>query len=232
MQATRSRAILPSGTRGLAQDGRIRAVNAPSVVVIIPVKPPAIGKSRLAMSDDRRSALATAFALDTIDAAVAAQHVAGVLVVTDDHRFAIRAQSRGCVVVPDGVSDDLNASLVQAAHEARRRWPNTRIAVLCADVPALVPAELDEALAGMDAGEAAFVRDADGSGTTLYAAPDLEMFRPSFGAGSAQAHLHSGAVEVVGDLPRLRRDVDDRSDLAGAMALGVGAHTSEALLDL
>lgn len=206
-------------------------MNAASVV-IIPVKPPAVGKSRLAMSDDRRSALATSFALDTIDAAVAADQVIGVLVVTDDHRFALRAQSRGCDVIPDGVSGDLNASLVQAAHEAQRRWPGTRIAVLCADVPALTPAELDEALLGMSPGSTAFVRDADGSGTTLYAAPDVAAFEPAFGRGSAQAHLDSGAAEVLGALPRLRRDVDDRSDLAAAMALGVGSHTSEALLDL
>ena len=56
------------------------------------------------------------------------------------------------------------------------------------------------------------------------------MFEPRFGAGSRAAHLEAGAVEIVGDLPTLRRDVDDAQALTEAVALGLGAHTRLAML--
>ena len=46
-------------------------------VALVPVKPPALGKSRLVgLTDDVRRALAAAFALDTVAACVAAESVA------------------------------------------------------------------------------------------------------------------------------------------------------------
>lgn len=199
--------------------------------LLLPVKPPAFGKSRLApMPLDRREALATAFALDAIAVARATPSVGQVLVVTDDFRFAARAREAGCAVVPDGVTGDLNGTLVQAAHEASRRRPECRLAALCADVPALKVADLSSALATVGGDGSAFVRDAAGTGTSLYAASSLERFTPCFGPDSARRHLESGAVELLGDLPSLRQDVDSPEDLSAAMGLGVGPHTAQALL--
>ena len=195
-------------------------------VVLVPVKPPARGKSRLAgLPDDLRAALATAFARDTIAAAQAADAVAEVMVVTDDHVFAAELRETGCVVLPDGVTGSLNGSLVQAAAEAHRRWPTYAVAALCADLPSLVPDELSQALGAVGAG-AAFVADHAGTGTTLYAVPPGEPFEPRFGTGSAQAHRESGATELRGELVSLRLDVDDAGDLGRAMLAGVGVHTS------
>ena len=57
--------------------------------VVVPVKPPAVAKSRLGgLGDDVRRALASAFAADTVEAALASERVACVLVVTDDHVLA------------------------------------------------------------------------------------------------------------------------------------------------
>lgn len=202
---------------------------APSTAVVIPVKPPALAKSRLgAFPDAQRRDLAAAFALDTVAAAQATPGVAGVLVVTDDHVFAAEIARSGCSVIPDGVSGDLNGTLRQAAAEAVRRWPGVLVAALCADVPALRPADLADALAeaaGTDG--AAFVRDAAGTGTTLYTAP-YEAFAPCFGTDSAVAHLEAGAQEISGTLATLRQDVDDVGDLSRALVLGVGEHTSRA----
>lgn len=200
-----------------------------SVVVIVPVKPPAIGKSRLVLADERRVALATAFALDTVTAARATPGVVSVLVVTDDFRFAAVAREAGCAVIPDGVSGDLNASLIQAAREAARRWPGHRLAALCADVPALRPDDLRTALTEAEGATTAFVRDVAGTGTTLYAAAEVDAFRPRFGPGSARAHVDDGAIEVGATSPSLRQDVDDTDDLTAALALGVGTHTARAV---
>ncbi len=213
------------------QDARLLRVSMSRVVVIIPVKPPAVGKSRLDLAAPRRIALATAFARDTLEAALRAETVEQVLVVTDDFRFAALAQESGCAVIPDGVTGDLNASLVQAAHEAARRWPGLRIAALCADVPALQAEDLDTALTEANDHRSSFVRDAHGTGTSLYVAAEVELFAPRFGVGSAAAHRDGGASELGGDLLTLRQDVDDAGDLGRALALGVGAHTAQALVE-
>jgi 2-phospho-L-lactate guanylyltransferase len=196
-------------------------------VVLLPVKPPARGKSRLDVDPARRRALAAAFALDTARACLAATRVTAVLAVTDDAHFAGDLRAVGCDSIPDGVTGDLNESLRQAAAEAARRWPHDVPVAVCADLPALLPADLDAAL---DAAEgAAFVADHDGVGTTAYTAP-YDAFDPHFGRRSRQAHLDAGAREITVPVASLRLDVDDRAALALAADLGVGAHTRLALL--
>ncbi len=200
-------------------------------VLVVPVKPPAFGKSRLDFPQAQRRELAEAFALDTVQAAAATPGVAAVLVVTDDFRLAGAMRDLGAEVMPDGASDDLNATLVQGAAEAVRRWPHAAPVALCADLPGLRPAELAEVLHDvleqLEAGRAAFVRDRAGIGTTLYAAP-ADRFDPQFGSGSASRHSASGAVEVGSAAASVRTDVDDVADLGAALVGGVGPHTSRA----
>ena len=203
----------------------------PTYAVVVPVKPPARGKSRLVgIPDGAREELAAAFALDTVTACLAAEHVGAVLVATDDARFSAALAATGAPCIPDGDSSDLNATLRQTAAEAHRRWPSMRPVALCADLPALDPADLDAALASpvLAGGVAGFVADAAGIGTTLYSA-SWEAFDPRYGEGSRLAHLDAGAVEVTGPLTSLRRDVDDLPDLQAAAALGVGGHTRRVL---
>jgi 2-phospho-L-lactate guanylyltransferase len=201
-----------------------------SYVVLLPVKPPARGKSRLEVDPERRRRLAAAFALDTARACLAATRVVAVLAVTDDARFADELRAVGTETIPDGVSGDLNESLRLAAAEAGRRWPGTVPVAVCADLPALRASDLDAALASLDdISAAAFVTDQDGVGTTLYAAP-YEEFAPRFGYRSRSAHLDTGAYEITGELLSLRRDVDDARALADASSLGLGAHTRLAML--
>lgn len=199
-----------------------------SFVVIVPVKPPARGKTRLhALPPELRRNLAAAFARDTVSAARRTPGVVAVLAVTDDFRFAADLRADGCEVIPDGVSLDLNATLQQAAAEAGRRWPDALPVALCADLPCLTTGDLATALAEVDGqgGGGAFVRDAAGSGTTLYAAP-LATFAPAFGLDSAALHATHGAREITAPAPTLRLDVDEPDDLDLALALGVGAHTA------
>lgn len=198
----------------------------PGVVVLVPVKPPSVGKSRLAgLPEPQRQEYAAAFALDTVAAALATPGVLGVLAVTDDAGFAARLATLGCAAVPDGVADDLNATLEQAAAEAVRRWPGAAVAALCADLPSLRPDDLGAALAAWAGGGPAFVADAAGTGTTLLVA-HVDAFRPRFGAGSRAAHEAAGAAAIVGDLASLRQDVDEVGDLGRALVLGVGPATA------
>lgn len=193
--------------------------------MILPVKPPAIGKSRLiGLSDDLRRRLAGAFALDTARAALLTSGVTAVLAVTDDFRFAAQLRELGCEVIPDGTTTDLNVLLVQSAAEAVRRWSEAQPVVVCADLPSLRPDELAEVLDALPRDSAGFVRDSTGTGTTVYGAP-LEIFDPRFGPASARAHVEAGAAEVVVRAPTVRHDVDDVAALEAARELGLGPHT-------
>lgn len=204
------------------------ATPQPGYGVLVPVKPPAFAKSRLSRLGDRvRRDLAAAFAGDTVAAALRCPLVGYVLAVTDDHVTAGHLRAVGAEVLPDGVADDLNGSLVQAAVELHRRRPELRIAALCADLPALDPAELGTVLAEAPADRPSFVADAAGEGTTVLLAPDVDLFVPRFGPGSRQAHRSSGAFEIARtDVPTVRQDVDDPADLAAALDLGVGPRTA------
>lgn len=201
-------------------------------VVVVPVKSPDVGKSRLSGLEgvDRRL-LATAFATDTVSACLKADGVVGVLAVTEDAVLAATLAELGAETCGDGPEPGLNPALRHGAWVASQRWPDAVPVALLADLPALVPEDLGAALAQVatrPAGAASYVVDADGTGTTLYAAP-YDVFDPRFGAGSAAAHAAAGAVAVQGDLPTLRRDVDDADGLRDAISLGVGTATRELL---
>ena len=196
--------------------------------LLVPVKPPSVGKSRLVgPTADLRRSLAAAFALDTVGIALRTPGVDAVLAVTDDAGFASELAAVGAEVIPDGVTGDLNETLRQGAAEAERRWPGRIVVALCADLPALRVEDLQAALAEV-AAEAeqgpVFVPDTDGVGTTMYAAP-AGQFDPQLGPGSRATHLAHGAQELDGDWPSLRRDVDDLESLAAARELGLGRYT-------
>lgn len=198
-----------------------------SFVILVPVKSPGVGKSRLTvLGDDLRRRLALAFARDTIEVACRTPRVLGVVISTGDAEVAASARVAGCQVVPD--PGELNGALRRAARHAAARWPDAVPVALCGDLPCLTAADLSTALTAIPPDRAAFVADAHGTGTTMYAAP-YTSFDPAFGSGSAAAHRAAGGHEVREDLSTLRLDVDDPADLSRARELGVGAHTGAAL---
>ena len=196
--------------------------------VVIPVKQAAVAKSRLRpLGDEARRALVAAFAVDTVQAALECRLVQRVLVVTDDVSLARHLGELGADAVPDGESDSLNATLRQGAAELVRRTPDLRPVALCADLPALEPEQLATALVAAGTSPSAFVPDAAGVGTTMYAASSLDGFRPRFGRASRAAHLAAGSSELdVAGITTLRCDVDTPSDLRAAADLGLGTRTS------
>jgi len=196
--------------------------------VVVPVKRLPVAKTRL--SDPRRApadhaALALALALDTVRAAVACPAVGRVVVVTDDADASAAVRDLGATVVTDEPDAGLNPAIVHGATSAATLAPADGVAVLSADLPALRPTELAAALRAAAAHDRAFVPDAGGTGTTLLAAAPGRPLDPRYGAGSRAAHRSSGAAELTGDWPSLRRDVDTPADLAAAATLGLGPAT-------
>ena len=197
--------------------------------VVIPVKLLARAKSRLTgLAGEYRSALVLAMAADTVAAAVRADGVGAVLVVTDDPAVGAVAASLGALVLPDEPAAGLNGAVSHGALHAGDMWPERGRAALAADLPAVRPEELTAALTAAARFSTAFLPDADGTGTVLYAAAPGSEFRPRFGPGSRDRHLASGAAELGPDaleLTGLRTDVDTIEDLRRAVALGVGPRT-------
>lgn len=196
--------------------------------LVVPVKGLDAAKSRLRGAADggvgdpaRHAELALALALDTLDAVLAARRVASVVVVTSDETVRRELAGTGVRIVRDEPGSGLNAALTHGAARLPRDLPR---GALQADLPALRPEELDEALARTTT--RAFCTDARGDGTTLLLAPAGTPLDPRFGPGSAAAHRASGAVALAGELPGLRRDVDTEADLREACALGVGPRTA------
>ena len=197
--------------------------------VVIPVKVLARAKSRLAgLAGPTRPELALALAADTVRAAAACLAVAAVVVVTDDAAAARALGALGAWVVEDEPDAGLNPAVAHGAAVAAAARPDCGTAALAADLPALRPAELERGLEAAAQWPEAFVADAQGTGTTLYASRPGAGFRPQFGLDSAARYRAGGATEIVlADVPSLRCDVDTPADLQHAISLGVGPRTAE-----
>lgn len=176
--------------------------------VIIPVKPPAIGKSRLGLGAE----LARAIALDTVAAVVACEAVERVIVVTADAAF----RPPGAEVLPERTPSGIDAAVAAGAALAGIQAPR---AALLGDLPSLIPQELAAALAAATRHPRAFVPDHEGTGTTIAtSSPGVELLT-AFGPDSAAKHRALGLVEL--SLPAdssVRFDVDTPEQLDIALA--------------
>ncbi|MFC4502087.1 MULTISPECIES: 2-phospho-L-lactate guanylyltransferase [Streptomyces] len=199
--------------------------------LVIPLKPLALAKSRLAdtASDGLRPGLALAFAEDTVTAALACAAVRDVVVVTDDPLAGHVLAALGARIVPDEPRSGLNAALTHGAASVRRSRPESPLAALNADLPALRPPELARVLDAASEFPRAFLPDAAGIGTTLLAVSADRELLPAFGTDSRARHRASGAAELrLAAVHSVRQDVDTGDDLRAALALGVGPRTAAA----
>ncbi|MFD7655739.1 2-phospho-L-lactate guanylyltransferase [Actinosynnema sp. NPDC059797] len=193
------------------------------VDLVVPVKTLDRAKSRLVGARLDRPALALAFALDTIAAALPVAR--RVLAVTSDPAVVLELRALG-VESAEG-PEGLNEALRFGAAVLRERDPASVVGALQADLPALRTAEL--ALAVASARGRSFCPDRQGTGTTLLLSEPGGPLEPAFGVGSAAAHAASGATALVGPWPSLRHDVDTAEDLDLAGTLGVGPRTAAVL---
>ncbi|GLP71810.1 2-phospho-L-lactate guanylyltransferase [Streptomyces sp. TUS-ST3] len=199
--------------------------------LVIPLKPLARAKSRLSdtAGDGLRPGLALAFAQDTVAAALACPAVGDVAVVTDDALAGRELAALGARIVPDEPGGGLNAALAHAAAVVRSKRPESALAAMNADLPALRPLELTRVLDAAAEFPRAFLADAAAIGTTVLAARADAELRPVFGPDSRARHRASGAVELaLGEVDSVRQDVDTGEDLRAALALGVGPRTAAA----
>ncbi|MFC9256472.1 2-phospho-L-lactate guanylyltransferase [Amycolatopsis thailandensis] len=197
--------------------------------LIVPLKRPAEGKSRLrgAVVPERHAELVLALAYDTLSAATSADGIRRVLVVAADPASVADLTELGVEIVAEPSRGGLNAALRYGEELLRRDTPSGLVGALQADLPALRTEDLTAALAEA-AGRRAFVADRQGTGTTLLLAGTGPL-EPRFGGGSARAHSASGATPLTITAESLRADVDTADDLAHVRTLGVGKRSSTLL---
>ncbi|MEV0245884.1 2-phospho-L-lactate guanylyltransferase [Nocardia sp. NPDC050712] len=207
-----------------------------AVHAVIAVKNLDLAKSRLAehLRPEHRARLVLAMLADTVTAAAAVPRVGSVTVVTPDPTVAGLARSLGAVVHPEpSTATDLNSALAAAATTLRESHGPVELLALQADLPALCPAELADMLAVAPAGKRSVVVDHAGTGTAaLFVGDGTLALDPRFGPDSARAHRAAGAVDLDGDWPGLRLDVDTAADLDAAVALGAGPATRALLREI
>lgn len=206
--------------------------NPHPIDLIIPVKSLSEAKTRLRGAADggtgkmnAHKRLVLAIVLDTVCAALRAQAVDSVLVVTPDPVVARSVERLGARVLGNEPAGGLNAALNHGAALLERERPGRVVGALPADLPALRHRELSAFISAAD-GRRALCADRDGKGTTLLLSAAGEGLSPAFGIGSALAHQASGAIVLEGEWPSLRSDVDTASDLRTVGRLGLGARTA------
>jgi 2-phospho-L-lactate guanylyltransferase len=194
---------------------------------IIPVKPLATAKSRLAHG----SQFAEAFLLDVIAAVQGTALVTQIRIVTSDDDVRRLAGRHDCSVVLEATPCGINEAVALAGLDLP---PSSGVVVLLGDLPCLTSEALAGALSHASAHDIAFVSDECGTGSTMWFSRSGAPVITHFGERSRAAHRVAGAVEIDVDpgsslSSRLHRDVDTEVDLWDAVRIGVGMHTARLL---
>jgi len=198
--------------------------------IVIPVKPFAFAKQRLArtLTEDERAELARAMLRDLLKTSLRAHGVTGVVLVGDPRQLAPFVQSPRVEVLAEE-ERGLSRAVAQAgAHLAGRG--EISMLMLPGDVPLATVEEIETLVAGHPARPAvSIVPDREGFGTNaLVLAPTTGrpfLFgRESFAAHRAAAEALGWEVRVC-DLPGISFDIDTPEDLRDLMNYDSDAET-------
>ncbi|MFJ6598509.1 2-phospho-L-lactate guanylyltransferase [Streptomyces violaceusniger] len=199
--------------------------------MLLPVKPFALGKSRLgSWAGAARRDIARAVFLDTMDAILHTPEVCRLIVVTADPEAHALAAGAGAEGIHEASVGGLNAAARLGAAAAAGHGAGVRtdpVAVVAADLLALKPRELASVLAEASRHPRAVLADHRGHGSTVLTAQDPSFLLPGFEGASRARHAANGAYEIAhSGVAGARLDIDVPGDLALAAALGLGTHTA------
>jgi len=195
---------------------------------ILPVKPLAAGKSRLAeiLTDAERAAFNRRLARHVLTVAIAALGADRTVVVSRDPAVLALARARRAMAIDEQGESGLNAALVHGTAEAQRRGADA-VLVLPVDLPLLTPADIEAMIAAAGAQPAVVVapdRHETGTNALLFAPPALLPF--AFGPNSFDNHLaaarRAGIEPVVVRRETLAFDIDTAADHARLRDLVAG----------
>ncbi len=202
---------------------------------LIPVKRLKDAKQRLApvLAADQRATLTRLMATDVMRAALSADGLAGVAVVTADEEISALAEREGATVLKDEPASGLNAALSYAVNEVSRRGA-FGVLVLPADVPLVTASDIAAMIEGHESGPAVTVARAErdgGSNALACSPPDMISFH--FGENSFQRHCEAtrkaGVEPGSRHLPNLALDIDRPDDLGALLTRTKRTMTQEYL---
>ncbi len=201
--------------------------------VLIPVKPLATAKTRLAgvLAPAERRALVLAMLDDVLEVLAEVPQLAGVALVGGDAELARHLAGRALRLLAEP-EPGLNAALRAASAELAAAGAE-RLLILPADIPGLDRAAVEALLAsGGEPAVALVAASADGGTNALLLAPPT-LLAPAFGPGSCaryrQAAAALGVAPKLLDLPQVALDIDRPADLLALESLA-GAPRTRALL--
>ncbi len=189
---------------------------------MLPVKSFARAKSRTALQEPDRAALAEAMVADVLSALAEVDALAEVIVVTREPLAIEAARAIGAALLDDPSETGHNPAAARGAALAVRRGAE-RVVFVPGDCPGLDPAELAALLADPEPG-VTVVPDRHGSGTNALMLAPPELMEPSFGPGSLARHAAlgraAGAAVRIAEVASLAFDVDTPEDLADLRLAG------------
>lgn len=203
-------------------------------VILVPVKPLAHAKQRLARVLDQaaRTELAQAMLLDVLAAVAKCRTRPEVSLVTDD-RFAITLAGQFHFdVIPDSANRSETDAIEMATRMCVSRGVESTL-VIPGDIPLIQPGEIEQILATAPDQGSVLVPAADGRGTNAIYRRPASLFPLRFGNHSFQPHWAAaqatGKPCLVLSLPGIALDIDTPSDLR-RLAAAPGETRSQQLL--
>jgi 2-phospho-L-lactate guanylyltransferase len=201
----------------------MKAADLSRVVAVVPVRSLSGSKSRLGepLDAEERASLVLGLLRRTVQAALGAGRLSGVVVVSMDDELLDEARSLGAATLRQRI-DGLNEGLREGREAAHPQA--TAVLILPADLPDVAASSIDQLVeaAALTAGEnpgrpvVALVPDHHGTGTNALLTSPPNVIEPCFGEGSRASHesasRRAGAsyVELGGPLSF---DVDTPEDL-------------------
>ncbi|MCC6609510.1 MAG: 2-phospho-L-lactate guanylyltransferase [Burkholderiales bacterium] len=187
------------------------------VFALVPVKDPALGKSRLAavLGAEARIELNLQLARQTFDHCATAFGRERTVVVTASASVAAEARARGIAVIGEPAPGDLNAALALAARRAIDRGAQALL-VVPVDLVLLTAEALRAAASALETPGCVLVPDRQYAGTNLLGLRPArtDLFR--FGERSLEAHrkaaAEAGLAVHVHAEPTLALDLDTAED--------------------
>ncbi len=185
--------------------------------VLIPVKPPAQGKSRLrgVLADGARIELIWHLFDHVLGIAIRTVGASQTLVIGSDPDVLDYARRRGVGTVADGSGSGLNAALALGRAEALRRGADALL-VLPGDLPFLSAQDVGALIDAAGTGGIVIAPDdrEEGTNALLLSPPDILPF--AFGPGSFAAYIAAarpcGIEPTIVRRPGLAFDVDTAED--------------------
>jgi 2-phospho-L-lactate guanylyltransferase len=192
--------------------------NSAPIWALVPVKPMALAKSRLAgvLSGSERQALASFMLRRVLHAVRQSGAFDGLLVVSSDQAAGRVALGFGAVTITDERNAGTNAAAMQGLNFLAARQAGTL--ALHADLPDISPEEIAAAVRALSGGDLVINPDRHDQGTNMLGIPAGATVEPQFGKQSFARHVAEarkvGIEPVVLRQRGISSDVDVPEDLS------------------